>query len=66
MENHYPLFTDKFLAVGKHAGIRLMQRVVDIVELGSLGHDKYVLSVSLKPRQHIAGGGLRRPGWGLI
>jgi len=34
-----------------------MQRVVDIVELGSLGHDKYVLSVSLKPRQYIAGGG---------
>lgn len=40
-------FASALKAVDKQTGIRLMQRVVGIVKLGSLGHGEYILSVSL-------------------
>ena len=49
-------FASAVKAVGKQAGIGFMQRVADIVKLGSLGHDEYILSVSVQPRQSVAGG----------
>ena len=39
-----------------------IEGVAGINKLGSLGHDEFILSVSIKPRQSIAGGCLRRPG----
>ena len=59
-------FTSTVKAVGKQAGIGSVQRVVDVVKLGSLGHDhraREILSVSLRPRQSVVGkasGGLAR------
>ena len=50
-------FTSAIKAIGQKAGIRFVQRVVGVVKLSSLGHDEYVLSVSLQPRHSVAGGG---------
>jgi hypothetical protein len=43
-------------AVGQQAGVGLVQGVVGIVKLSSLGHDEYILSALLQPRQTIAAG----------
>ena len=49
-------FTSAIKAIGQKAGIRFVQRVAGVVKLGSMGHDEFILSVSLQPRQSVARG----------
>ena len=49
-------FASTVKSVGKQTGIDLVQRVVDVIKLGSLGHGKNIFSVSLNPCQSFAGG----------
>ena len=49
-------FSSTVKSVGKQTGIGLVQRVVDVIKLGSLGYGEYILSMSLYPCQSLAGG----------
>jgi hypothetical protein len=49
-------FASAIKAIGKQAFVGFAQRVVGIVKLGSLGHSEFIISVSLRPGQAIAGG----------